>query len=284
MLRQTIEHSPNDLQTIMTEVLQLSDEKKQELVELLQVTSLDSIISASKLVTDRLKFISGLEELIYNSKSQELLKERAQLHKILSKNTWIFGDAFFLSVDDQSLTEVLKKHLSLFNSDILIDEPVKRIDGSKGIVDLMLTQTIPRNHSKEREHLIVELKAPKVIIGKEEINQIESYAFAVAKDSRFKNLDTRWNFWILSTDLDDYAEMRRRQQAYRDGVIYKSDKNNGQDITIWVKTWSEIIEECKYRMEFIRNQLNYNMDKNDGLAYLKDKYAEYTQGVIEEIL
>lgn len=284
MLRQTIEHSPNDLQTIMTEVLQLSEEKKQELVQLLQVTSLDSIISASKLVTDRLKFISGLEELIYNPKSQKLMKERSQLHKILAKNTWIFGEMYSLSVDDQSLTEVLIKHLESINNDIIIDEPVIRIDGKKGIVDLMLTQLIPRNHPKEREHLIVELKSPKVKIGQKEINQIEAYAFAVANDERFRHLDTRWNFWIISTDLDEFAQMKRKQKGYSNGVIHTSDKlSTGCDFTIWVKTWSEIIEECKYRMDFIRKQLNYNLDKNDGLAFLKDKYAEYTQSVIEEI-
>ncbi|MDT9702381.1 histidine kinase, partial [Streptomyces sp. P17] len=92
------------------------------LADLLQDTSLSSIINASKIVSDRIKFVAGLEQLIFNYKDN--LKERTQLHRILAKNTWIFGDAFTLSVDDQSLTEVLRKHVALLDKDIVINDPV----------------------------------------------------------------------------------------------------------------------------------------------------------------
>lgn len=157
MLKQSIEKSPEDLQTIIKEVLNLSNEKQQELFELLQETSLSSIITASKLVADRLKFLAGLEEIIFSPNTRNTLKERTQLHRILAKNTWVFGNAFTLAVDDKSLTEVLRKHASAHGVEAVIDAPVKRIDESVGIVDLMLTRSIPRNHSDEREHLIIEL-------------------------------------------------------------------------------------------------------------------------------
>ncbi len=281
MVRQSIENSPEDLQTIIKEVLNLSTEKQQELVELLQETSLSSIITASRLVADRLKFLAGLEEIIFNTETRNVLKERSQLHRILAKNTWIFGNAFTLTVDDKSLTEVLRKHAESHGVKALIDEPVKRIDGKVGIVDLMLTRAIPRNHSNEREHLVVELKAPKVLINSKVITQIKEYAYAVAADERFRSLKSRWNFWVISNDYDEYARQERSQQNYSDGVIFKSNPTSGTDITIWVKTWSEVIEECKHRMEFLKNHLDYNIDANDGLKYLKEKYAEYTKGVLE---
>jgi hypothetical protein len=40
-----------------------------------------------------------------------------------------------------------------------------------------------------REHLIVELKAPKVKVGADEITQIEKYAYTVAEDERFRSDD-----------------------------------------------------------------------------------------------
>ena len=273
MLKQAIEKSPDDLQLIMTEVLNLSKSTREQLTELLKETSLTSIISASKEVSDRIKFLSGLEILVYEYKKH--LKERTQLHRLLANNTWIFGDSFTLSVDDQSLTEVLRKHKQYLNDDIVINQPVKRIDGRTGIVDLMLSRQVPRNRPDELEHLVVELKKPDIVIGQKEIEQIKSYAHAVAKDERFRSLSTKWEFWVISNDYDDYAEMELDNDAYENGVIYKTSKK--VDITIWVKTWSELFADNKHRLDFLRNKLDFNVDKEDAIEYLKNTYAKYVE-------
>lgn len=278
MLRHALEKSPEELQLIFSEVLQLPKLQQEQLAELLREASLSGIISASRLVADRLKFVSGIEHLLFDESSKKHFKERSQLHRILADNTWIFGHEYSLSVDDESLTAVLRKHVLSANSKIVINEPVRRIDGTIGIIDLMLSRSIPRNHSDELEHLIVELKAPSVRVGQEEIQQIKSYAFAVAKDERFRGIRTRWHFWVISNDIDDFAKMELSQERYEDGVIYRSTKE--VDITIWVKTWSQLIRENKHRLEFIRDRLNCNIDREDALAYLKRTYAEYTQGLI----
>ena len=280
MLRQAVEKSPEDLQLILGEVLQLPKGQQEQLADLLKEASLSGIISAASLVADRLKFVAGIEHMLFDKSVKKHLKERSQLHRILADNTWIFGHEYSMSVDDKSLTEVLRKHVLLKNKEIIIDEPVRRLDESVGIVDLMLSRSVPRNHSNELEHLVVELKAPRVKVGQEEIQQIKSYAFAIAKDERFRGLDTRWHFWIISNDVTDYAEMELSQERYENGVIYKSTKDI--DITIWIKTWSQLLQENKYRLEFIRDRLNYNIDKADALSYLKRTYAEYTQGLVVE--
>ncbi len=275
LLKQIVNSKPNDLHKILTEVLNLSEGKQSELAELLDEVSLSAIISTARVISDRLKFISGLEDIIFHPDKKKALKERSQLHKILSENTWIFGDEFSLTVNDKSLSEVLRIHLEKQGINLHLDKPVTRIDGSVGIVDLMLTRSIAKNHVNEREHLIVELKAPTVKIGQKEINQIESYAFAVSEDERFKHLNTKWNFWIISNDLSPYAVKRLEDKDKPKGVIH-----NSSNTTIWVKTWGEIIQECKHRLEFIKNQLNINIDTSDGLDFLQLKYSEYTTGVI----
>jgi hypothetical protein len=139
-------------------------------------------------VADRLKFIHGLEALLFDVDSKKLLKERSQLHRMVAENnTWIFGEEFNLTVDDQSLTEVLRKHRKLIGDNVVIDQPVRRIDGKVGIIDLMLSRMVPQNHSDEREHLVVELKRPSVKVGADEITQVKKYAFTVADDERFRH-------------------------------------------------------------------------------------------------
>lgn len=275
LLKQIVGSNPDDLHIILTEVLNLSKGKQSELAELLKDASLSAIISTAKVISDRLRFIAGLEEILFNPDKKKVLKERTQLHKILAENTWVFGDEFSLTVNDQSLSEVLKIHLNKKGLAVHLDKPVKRIDGRVGIVDLMLTRSIGKNHSDEREHLVVELKAPKVNIGEDEISQIKSYAFASIADERFKHLKTKWNFWVISNDLKPFAEMELKQDKTGKGIIYEID-----NLTIYVKTWGELIQECKHRLEFVRDQLDINIDKTDGLKYLQESYYEYTKDVV----
>ena len=282
MLRQTIEKSPKDLIKIIDEVIKLPRQKQIELAELLENNDLSSIISMSKLVSDRLKFIYGLEEIIFCKDKRKHFKERSQLHKILADNTWFFGEEFNLTVNDQSLTQVLRAHRKLIGNNTLIDDDaVKRLDGSTGIVDLMLSRDIGKNYINEREHLIVELKAPKLIIREKEISQIKSYADAVCKDPKFRGSNTKWTFILISTDVDDHVESERNQEGRKYGIIRENKIQNLGHMTIWVKTWSDIFSECKHRMKYIKESLEYNIDVADGIKYLKNKYSAYLDGVVE---
>ncbi len=278
LLKNAIEKSPDDLQIILNEVVGLPKKRQEELAELLQESSLSSIISASKLVADRLRFLTALDSILFAKETRKVLKERSQLHKMLEDHTWVFGEEFNLSVSDKSLSAVLKEHLKVKDkTEITVDDPVKRIDGSKGIVDLMLTRVIKSARAEEPEHLIVELKAPNVIIGQKEIGQIESYAFAVKADPRFKSVKTRWNFWILSTDMNEFAETRANTSEWPKGVIHRSSKD-GVDITIWVKTWSEVINDNKARLNFIKEKLEYQADNGSALKKLKERYKTIIDG------
>lgn len=280
MLRQAIEHGPDELQLILTEVLDLPERTRSELAKLLQDANLTNVITAARQVADRLKFIHGIDALLFDPESRKLLKERSQLHRMIAdNNTWIFGEEFNLTVDDQSLTEVLLKHRRLIGDDVVIDEPVKRIDGKVGIIDLMLSRSVPQNHADQREHLVVELKRPSVKIGADEITQVKKYAFTVADDERFRHLKTRWSFWVVSNDLDPFARVETRQKGKPNGQIFQSEDGN---IEVWVKSWAEIIAGCKARMKFVQEHLQANVDRESSLRHLKQTYAKLLDGVAEE--
>jgi len=158
MLRQAIEKSPEEVQLIMTEVLGLTKQKQEELAKLIKKTSLSAVISAAKLVADRLTFLKGLEAMLFESDLKKNFKERSQLHKILAENTWIFGEQFNLSLSDKDLAAVLQKHLELLGKTRKRKTEVKRADGRKGIIDLFLTQKVPGARAHEHDYLIVELR------------------------------------------------------------------------------------------------------------------------------
>jgi hypothetical protein len=210
--------------------------------------------------------------MVFDSDLSDSVLERNQLHRVLSENAWIFGEQYHLSVDDESLTEVLRAHLSSQGREIAIDEPVKRTDGRKGIIDIMFSRNIQLAGSEDREHLVVELKRPTVLVNADVITQTKSYAFAVAKDARFRDVPAKWVFWAISTDLDEYARQEVNQRDRPRGMLYQGDDPS---ITIWVKTWSQVISECRARLRFFSEKLAYAPDRDASLAYLKTTYSKY---------
>jgi hypothetical protein len=159
--------------------------------------------------------------------------------------------------------------------DIIVDEPVKRADGTRGIVDLMLSRRVPSNREDEREHLIVELKAPTVKAGMKETGQIKSYAFAVQADERFKGVSTRWTFWLVVNDMDEHASREVHQSERPEGLLLQADDPNTR---IWVKTWAQIIHDCRTRLKIFQQALNYSADKDASLDYLKATYERVLRG------
>ena len=86
----------------------------------------------------------------------------SQLHKILEQNTWVFGEEYHLWASDKDLTNVLRTHKDKLDPDIVIDELVSVVGKNPGIVDLMLSRSQRRHRADDIEHLVVELKAPKL--------------------------------------------------------------------------------------------------------------------------
>ena len=280
LLRTAIESNPIDLHKIISEVVQLSKEKQKELAELLEETTLAAIIKAAKTVANRLKFIDGLEEIVFEPNSKKNLKERSQLHRIIVDNTWIFGEKYNLWASDRSLTKVLEKYKKFLAPNIQIDEPVTLVDDKKGIIDLMLSRQIQLQHNNVTENLVVELKAPSVKLNADSVVQIKKYAHAVASDERFHTVkDVKWDFWLISNDYDDYVSVEISDGPDPSSRLIKDSRQ--QNVKIGIKTWSEIIAENRDRLNFFRENLEYKADKSSAIQFLRERYAEFLHDVVE---
>src|SRR5215203_488718 len=141
----------------------------------------------------------------------------------------------------------------------------------------MLSRAIKTHRGDELEHLVVELKAPTVKLGSDELTQIEKYAFTVAADERFRGLNTRWSFWVLSNDLEQYVAHRARASHLPRGVVFQASE---PAITIHAKTWSEVLQENKARLRFFQEKLEHTADRGTSLRYLQETYDAYLKGVL----
>lgn len=269
LVRQALETSPSSLQTIMREVLNLTKEQQDDLADLLQRTRLSAIISAARLVTDRLTFLGALEDLVFNATSKKLLRERSQLQKILVSELWVFGQEYDLGHDDKNLKHLLNAHAKILGRDA-IEEEVLDINGEESLPDLMLYRQFPLREPDEFEHLVVELKRPSVNVGKKEIDQIEEYAFSVSNDSRFDKTKTSWRFIVLSGDLSQFAKEKVVQTDREWGHIHRGDRVN-----VYVSTWARVIQAAKWKYDLYRERLQVEVNDEHTRQYLAEKHGKY---------
>lgn len=271
LLAQAIRDNPDSVQEIIGEVLGLKKADQDDLAELLRKTPLSSIISSAKIVANRLNFLNGLETLLFDKENKEKLLERDQLHKILENEAWLFHEEFALAGSEQRLEEVLNKHLDKLGKREDDPDPVVVGEGKTGRVDLLLHKA-NQPRTGEYDYLIVELKRPSKKIDDEVLTQIKKYAVAVASDQRFRDVPTRWNFVAISNDLDAFAKSEANQRNRPKGMVSDNAELN---ITVWAKSWAEVINDARARLRFVNEQLVYEADQDSAKGYLKKAHARF---------
>lgn len=218
-----------------------------------------------------------LEILLFDKESKKILLERDQLHKILEKEAWLFDEEFSLAGSEIRLEKVLEKHLDKLGKREDDPDPVEVGEGKTGRLDLMLHKAIqPR--TGEFDYLIVELKRPSKKIDEEVLMQIKKYAIAVANDERFRDIKIRWKFVAISNDLNEYAKREARQRNRPRGVVHDDDELN---ITVWARSWAEVINDARVRLNFFNTQLAYEADQESAKAYLKKAHAKFIPDTAE---
>ncbi|MCC9644403.1 ATP-binding protein [Rhodopirellula sp. JC740] len=267
LLRETLAQDPTQLGRILREVVSLPQAKQDELASMLDRAKLAEIISASHQVIGRLQFLDSLDDMIYGELSKKINEPR-QLHRILSREMWIFGEQYNLGADEKGLRNVLKAHMKILGRKEMVTEDVKLLDGKDARFDLMLWTQVPTMHSHV-EHLVIEFKRPTVTIDADEITQIQKYAIKVANDSRFDKSETSWRFILIGKEMSQYAE----EMCLSDDRAYGHIKSGNP--SIFLTTWANLIREARYRYEFFKKELAIEFSDEDGLKYLREKHGEF---------
>jgi len=301
LLRQTLETSPSSLRKILEEVIGLPKKMQDELALLLEKTSLSAIISASKIVSDRLEFIQGLRSMLFDDPYKAELLERKQLQRLVAANTWLFGEEYFLMNDDESLLNVLRallgtKGYQIEDGTIDLVSEVKFEGGGTGVVDLALTsspnasgqdeeatpgavigKTVARSNGQPMHNLVIELKRPTQKITPKVLQEVRDYAFAIAKDERFGGIPARWTFWALSNQLTELAQEQATQRNMPPGVVYQSEPKTGRqfEYTIVAKSWGEVLDQAAQRLEFFKAKLAYSPSFSQGRDFLSASYSDF---------
>lgn len=202
------------------------------------------------------------------------------MHKILERELWVFGEQYNMMLSERSLTAVLDRHERILNRAPKRLDSVRRIDGTTGRVDLLLSAA-STEHERNR-HLVVELKAPSTKATDRELSQLKSYAKAVVRDPRFSNTETDWDFWLVTSSMDEDVLQETRQRNRPIGCAWDPDLPAAPHsrVRVWVRTWGEIIEENRRRLSYYRSTLSHDPSIPDALEYLKRTHGDLLPAAI----
>ena len=269
------------IEDIFKKVLNLSDKSLEKFHSLLEKTNLDNIVHFASEVSEKLEFLNFLHDLIYGDISN-VLKERSQLHKIIEKQLWLFGENYNGTPklwSDKRIGKILEEIRNDYFNYLPTNEDgnLLKVDneGLNDITDLFFfNEKITDN--EDREILIVELKAPNCAISGKELNQIDRYAFTLEEKSSLPNDKVNYKLILISSQLTKFAKskVKSKRNEYNKPFLY--DIKTEKDIEVYVMEWSELIESNKRRLGYLSNQLKISDKK------VKIKFEEEYSELIDE--
>ena len=253
-----------DTEFLVENVIQLSKDSRHKFCELIEATKLDDIISFTSSVAKHTQFLDFLYELCYGETSK-WLKERKQLHKIVEKELWLFGEEYNESTRlwsdkklENNLNELHTKHLSYTPTaeDENLIEEAQVYD--KDITDLFFYNKKKLGNGRE-EVIIVELKAPSCAIAEKEISQIERYRRDIIESSAFPKEKVYYKIILISSKLSNGAKIKtqsaRKYNDESDPFLYSTYQENGAYINLYIMEWSELISYNRKKLSYLSNSL-----------------------------
>jgi hypothetical protein len=247
-----------ELDGILRNILRLENKYIKKFNELLNKSNLEDVIEFSEKVAHKIQSLELLEKITLSELSKHVL-ERKELHKLIEKMLWIFGEHY--SENTNLLSDKnLENNLTKLRNEFLEYKRSKHDDNHenleaklKSITDLFLYSEKIVDEEK-REILIVELKAPKVKISPKELEQVMGYANQIEKKD-FYTEKLKFHIILISSNINQEANFRLKgaQKGKNDPHFYF--ENEVGNIRVSVMKWSDLIESNKRKFKYMASKL-----------------------------
>ena len=274
LLKEALQAEPTRLRKALEAVLSLPDDEAESLERLLKRTELGSMIRSAHRVADRLDFLAGLGSLLYDDKTAKVFREVDQLHPILVREPWVFGDEWDSSLSEHGLTKVVRTAVEASGEAVLALEPVTLESGKRGRVDMLFHRHFLE--SRSTRHLVVELKRPGKL-NMTHFGQVADYAQVITDHPGVARAPHKWDFWLVGTDMDATVAAQREDSDRRPGFV----KDYGA-YQIFVITWGELLDQLRRKLEWYREELAVSTSDATGLEYLQRSHEQFLPAAARE--
>ncbi|QBO58228.1 ATP-binding protein [Chryseobacterium salivictor] len=234
-----------NLLKIIGAVVDLDTNDREEFAKLLEDTKLKYVITTINIIKNRLLILENLKQLVFNDELKA--NERDHLQKYIEKHYWIFGEEYkMVCAEEVKFEEALKRYIYLLrgvSEKQFISHPHKYKE-----MDLFLAGTDFRDGKPH--NVIVEIKNPTTIkkLGDKEVGQIKRYIDVILEQDEFNDHNEFWSFYLIGQDYDSIVQ--RDIRNIETGLIRESNNH-----CVYVKKWSEIINEVERRLKYLLEKL-----------------------------
>ena len=239
----------DNLFIILNEVVELDIEERAELAEELQYCTLGNITKTIKLVQDRYRAIDLLKQLLYNYELNA--NERDHLQKFIEEHYWIFGEQFTLvTAAEPKFEEALRRYTKILTG----EDQKKHIDHKDKNKEMDIFAVRQNIENDSINNIVIELKHPKVALGQQQYQQIYNYMKVISEQPEFTANNATWEFYLVGNKFDSSGDI---ENLYENAKMHgeKSLVYKVKNFKIYVKTWSEILNEFEIKHKFIQDKL-----------------------------
>ena len=241
---------------IMDSITSLTPEERVELNDVLKKTTLSRIIRTVSSIQSRLKVIEALKKLVYDEAM--FTNERDHIQKIIENNYWIFGEQYHLVSADVNFERALENYTYLLDgydslNDYTIDNQEKK---RRPDIFMCRSRSVYSENSTElEENIIVELKAPKVVLNKKIYRQIEDYMLLISKEPQFNSRLRTWKFIMVSSEINEDIEAMYKAWEIKGKRFLVNSLNNFE---IYAMTWDDVFKNFEINHKYILEKLEFN--------------------------
>lgn len=245
--------------TIVEQIVELTPEQRQDFSDMLRKTKLENVIDTIKFIQERYKVIELLKAIVFDM--TQYANERNHIQKIVQQHFWLFGEQFNLVSADERMKNALERYINILyggkDTDSTLDEDAEQ----ERRMDIFLCNNREVETSfgtTLEENIIVELKAPRVILSKKVLRQIEDYMDFVRKQPSFNSEYRRWKFIAVCKEVDE--DVKGRYKTFEDrgkvGLVHEID-----NYEVYALTWDDIFKSFELRHAPLLKRLNYDREK-----------------------
>jgi hypothetical protein len=239
---------------IIDKIVGLDQEERIKFNKILGLSELNRIINTIDLVQERFKVIESIRKIVFGKK---YANERDHLQKAVEPNYWIFGEQYNLVA---AATADFNRALENFL--YILDGEKKKANmqspNKKKRVDIFLCRQDKQNEITH--NIIVEIKHPDLPIGEKQLSQVMGYLDTIIHEKDFNAKTYRWDFYLIGGKFTDNGYIERILENNKDkGVLGLAFEIS--NYRIFVKTWSDVLNQCDLRLNFLNEQLKVKKDE-----------------------
>ena len=256
--------------TIIEQVVELSPQQRTDFSMILKKTSLENIIDTIKFIEDRYKVIELLKSIVYDL--TKFANERDHVQKIVERHFWLFGEQYNLASADQRMQKALEQYRNILYGEEDVTAKLNSDAENERRMDIFLCNTRNIETTFEttlEENIVVELKAPRVLLTKKVLRQVEDYMDYVRRQPQFNSELRKWKFIAVCKEVDDYV--KSQYKAFEDkgkaGLVFQVG-----NCEVYALTWDDIFKSFEIKHKPMLERLKYDRERvaNELMAEVSD--------------